>query len=655
MTEKLLLQGSHLLNTDLTPNDIDIFHEIGGACLGCVKGKMTVPPQKPWEIRTGAHIGEFWEMDIAHFGPRPYVILVEVITNFCAIYPLNSRKGGSLLTTAQQWYTLLKKWFPKLFASPTDGELITIKVKCDREAAFNVYASVVSPLLLTRTSAEGHASRVEVLIRIIKERARAIMYSLPYRLPSSRYTDLINFVVDIKNFLPSTVRSTSTAMEMVCSKKMREEDFLKLQFGMMVATIIPTNQRGPKTEAVAQEGIIVGFEPHTPSNIKIYVPSTNSIVCRSKVIPINSPGLIKQLNEMSRLDMVIDPFSLDTGVTNNDNDILIAASVEGGIQPTFDVKDYTTLDNMSLKQATKVFGHEQVMKSTLTELDNMEKMQVFRYIDPNTMDPKSHVMPSKIFYKAKTKDGKFDKLKARLVSRGDLQPVGSYGETKSPTADRSSLFMLCSLNKHIKGNIYSVDVPAAFLFAKLQENLQMRLPKEITSLVINAKPELQTKIDRHGRLVVRLLKSLYGLKQSPLNWYHHLVTVLEDAGFTGCITDRCVFFRKDSQGTTHLLFHVDDIFVSSNAATHISQLKTKFKNAFGDMEWMQDKFTFLGMHFAVKEDFSIDVDMVAYTLDIIHKHWTPEIGNEFKKRRGIINPSTDNIFHEVDHDDKATE
>jgi hypothetical protein len=336
------------------------------------------------------------------------------------------------------------------------------------------------------------------------------------------------------------------------------------------------------------------------------------------------------------------------------NDVLTVAAVEGGIPSLLPEIDMATLANMSAKQATNVFGQAHVLQSTLAELENMEKMGVFVYVDPKQLQPTDPVMPSKIFYKAKFKDGAFEKLKARIVSRGDLQPAGSYGDTKSPTADKASLFMLCALNKYIKGNIFSVDVPAAFLFAQLEENLFMRLPKEITEIVIKARPELATFLDKQGRLTVQLAKSLYGLKQSPLNWYNHLVTVLDEAGFTGCVTDRCVFFCIDKDGTTYLLFHVDDIFMTSNAPRHTDRLRKIFASAFGPMDWAEKQFSFLGMYFQQRDDHSIDVDMAAYTMDLVDRYWTQEIGDEFKKRRGVINPSSDDIFMEIDQDAEAT-
>jgi hypothetical protein len=388
--------------------------------------------------------------------------------------------------------------------------------------------------------------------------------------------------------------------------------------------------------------------------VATYDPATNAFQHRCKTIPIDDLELKRKLNDMSKDDMVVDPFSLITQASNDPP--LIIASVEGGLESVVMLPPVSNISTpaMTFKQAVSKLGADPVLRATLVEMANMEKMEVFHYVNSKNLKRECLVMSSKIFYVVKTKDGVFDKIKARIVLRGDMQPIGSYGEVKSPTADKSSLFMLCALNKVIKGKLYSVDVPAAFLFAKLQEDIHMRLPKEITAILLDARPDLKKMVDTHGRITVKLLKSLYGLKQAPLNWYHHLVTVLEEADFIGCITDRCVFFRRDTHGVTHLLFHVDDLFISSNSAVHMTKLRASLHLAFGEMKWEADDFTFLGMHFHTKSDYSVDVDMVAYTNDIVSKHWTPAIGEEFKKTRGIINPSSDNLFHEVDHNPDAT-
>ena len=62
--------------------------------------------------------------------------------------------------------------------------------------------------------------------------------------------------------------------------------------------------------------------------------------------------------------------------------------------------------------------------------------------------------------------------------------------------------------------------------------------------------------------VVRLNKSLYGLKQASRTWHAHLTTCLLRLGFEQCLTDVCVFrLIEDGRVTiTAVVVHVDDIF-----------------------------------------------------------------------------------------------
>ena len=67
-----------------------------------------------------------------------------------------------------------------------------------------------------------------------------------------------------------------------------------------------------------------------------------------------------------------------------------------------------------------------------------------------------------------------------------------------------------------------------------------------------------------GRLsgkIVRLNKSLYGLKRASRLWHVHLATCLKTLGFQRCLADACVF-RLVEEGRVAIiaLVHVDDIF-----------------------------------------------------------------------------------------------
>ncbi|CAN0014758.1 unnamed protein product [Pylaiella littoralis] len=69
-----------------------------------------------------------------------------------------------------------------------------------------------------------------------------------------------------------------------------------------------------------------------------------------------------------------------------------------------------------------------------------------------------------------------------------------------------------------------------------------------------------------GRLsgkIVKLLKSLYGLKQASRQWHSHLCACLVLLGFVRCEADTCVFrLMEDGKVVIAVVVHVDDLFAA---------------------------------------------------------------------------------------------
>ena len=72
--------------------------------------------------------------------------------------------------------------------------------------------------------------------------------------------------------------------------------------------------------------------------------------------------------------------------------------------------------------------------------------------------------------------------------------------------------------------------------------------------------ELSTSMDLAGhgkdssKYLLKLKRSLYGLKQASMNWHCKLKTAFEDRGFVDSLSDPCVFILKEMI----LLVYVDD-------------------------------------------------------------------------------------------------
>jgi len=80
---------------------------------------------------------------------------------------------------------------------------------------------------------------------------------------------------------------------------------------------------------------------------------------------------------------------------------------------------------------------------------------------------------------------------------------------------------------------FQLDVVTAYLNANLKEEIYMRMPEGFR------------KYDQFGKeMCIRLLKSLYGLKQAGFNWNKLLESVLLKFGFIQSLVDPCFSFTE---------------------------------------------------------------------------------------------------------------
>jgi hypothetical protein len=83
----------------------------------------------------------------------------------------------------------------------------------------------------------------------------------------------------------------------------------------------------------------------------------------------------------------------------------------------------------------------------------------------------------------------------------------------------------------------------------------MKIQKDIASILVQLHPDYSPFVDETGSITVRLKKSLYGCKQSGLNWYNHIKTTLTSIGYLPNIYDLCVFVQvMDDSSSTILLY-----------------------------------------------------------------------------------------------------
>ena len=93
-----------------------------------------------------------------------------------------------------------------------------------------------------------------------------------------------------------------------------------------------------------------------------------------------------------------------------------------------------------------------------------------------------------------------------------------------------------------------------------------------------------------------MTKSLYGLKQSPRQWYKRFDSYMIWIGYKRCEYDFCVYVKSldDGDSFIFLLLHVDDMLIAAKSMVKVNKLKSLLSKEF-DMNDLGTAKKILGM------------------------------------------------------------
>jgi len=78
--------------------------------------------------------------------------------------------------------------------------------------------------------------------------------------------------------------------------------------------------------------------------------------------------------------------------------------------------------------------------------------------------------------------------------------------------------------------------------------------------------------------VCLLKRSLYGIKQSPRQWYKRFGTFIVENGFKRCKYVSCVYLKDiDTESIIYLLLYVDDMLIAYKSKVKIVKVKEMLK------------------------------------------------------------------------------
>ena len=216
------------------------------------------------------------------------------------------------------------------------------------------------------------------------------------------------------------------------------------------------------------------------------------------------------------------------------------------------------------------------------ELDAIGQHQVFQ--DVVELPEGRKALPRHWVYKIKRNGaGNVQRFKARLVCGGNHQIEGiDYQATYAPTAHLGHIRLALAIAAKYDLEIHQMDVCTAFLAVDMEEEIYMHQPQGYFRLVPTGSRYYDPKSKISQKMVPRLRKSLYGLKQSSQVWYGTFMDFVISIGFEASRVNGGLFVLHDKdQGTVlaAVVLYVDDLLIIANEGL-IGQIRDQMKKRF---------------------------------------------------------------------------
>jgi len=264
-------------NCGLTASDIRNAAIIYGPCEACLSGKMTSPTNPSSSTVPVLDIGSRLHVDPVEYtsqtmgGNKFCLIAVDEKSDFVTGLNMKHSTAGHISQALVNIFSKFNSFGHKIRHVLSDH-------------GSNLVAAAVDMGLMGVTMATSvpgqHTKRVERKIRTIKDRERAVLSSLPYKLPEELYGELRANVIESLNMLPSSSCPGRSPLETVTGVKPDLSMISQAPFGTVGLFYDYTHQGG--TAPRAEYGIVVGWHHGTKRAVRAYFPGRKKVMVRQK-------------------------------------------------------------------------------------------------------------------------------------------------------------------------------------------------------------------------------------------------------------------------------------------------------------------------------------------------------------------------------------
>ena len=215
------------------------------------------------------------------------------------------------------------------------------------------------------------------------------------------------------------------------------------------------------------------------------------------------------------------------------------------------------------------------------EVASLKTNSVYTLVPVTAVLTGHKIIGSRWVYKVKADKS----YKGRVVVLGWGQLPGvDCGGTFAPVCRLQSIRMVLAIAAELDFECWQLDYNIAFLNAKVEEEVYVKMA-----------PGYEEFSNDEVPMVMRLLKSLYSLRQSPRCWYGTVDKHVMEIGFKSLKSDPCVYIYSEGDAIYVLTLCVDEVLLlGSKDRKVLERIKLKLMGRFS-MTDMGDVLLVLGI------------------------------------------------------------
>ena len=559
------LKGMHEVLAHINKKSVQRFLELQkipfeddlDKCEHCILAKQTrvsdhSRPKESKASKPGTVVADLCSPSIKSIGNhRHFLLITDEFSKFRKVFFLRTKdEAVKYISHYLKWFRNSMGYDVKRFHSDSGSEFKNQKLArlLNDIGAEQTFSSHYRP------AQNGQSERG---IRTIENLVRAVLISSGLESKKYLWAECVNYCTEVLNITMVNEDTQSTPYEIFYKKKIQ---LTKLHAFGTKCFVHVQKKKLSKFEKRSLPAILVGYANHA-LGFRVFIPKTKTIVQSKDVTFLRKPVKAAKAetptdaeNDISETQEESDASSVENDESEETEADQSPFSAEAYIQQKcrspFSESDDEDIGNppgqrdpSSYSEAMRSPDKKFWQAAIDDELESMKSMNAWRIAD---LPKGKRALDSRWIFRLKVDPmQKTQRYKARLCLRGFRQIEGvdfSADKIFSPVARHEAVRTILSIAAEEGLYLHQFDVKTAFLHAELTDEIYMKPPEG-------------SNYDRNK--VLRLLRSIYGLKQSPYNFNKKLTKIIKDRGLIQSHTDPCLFYRNGKERLM-ILIYVDD-------------------------------------------------------------------------------------------------